>query len=671
MKISLEWLESFTPATGSAGALSAQAVADALTAGGLNVESVVVDGSDSVLDVEVTSNRGDCLSHIGIAREVAALLNRPLKITQSAAKLPAEAGPVPVSIESPQRCPHYTARLIRGVKIQPSPPAIARRLSAVGLRPINNVVDVTNYVLMEMGQPLHAFDFANLKDSRIVVRDARAGETLLTLDGHTQKLSPSMLVIADASRPVALAGIMGGAESQVTDATTDILLESARFDPLTVRRASRALGLRSDSSYRFERGIDPTLPMRASLRATELILETSGGTVTGGLSSAGADGFKPKQLQLRLSRLSQLLGTAIPTDEVVRVLSLLELSPVLDGQTIKINVPSWRLDLNIEADIIEEVARLIGYDRLPLRQEISIRLQPPDPGSIAVETIRQTLIASGFFEAVTFSFVSDALKDDFFPAGKMALKADASVRKADATLRPSILPGLLEAVRRNEANGTPDARLYEIGSIFSAGSNGKPDEKRTVAMVGGADWRDSRGVVEVLLNKLDAAKPIRFIADNRAGFEAGACSRIEWNASSIGFAGMTARSVAEKLSLRQPPYGCELDLNALIQGTAAIAQLKPLPQFPPARRDLSLVVDESTPYERIEQTLLQSKPAYLHEIEYVTTYRGKPLEAGKKSVTVTLVFRLESGTLTSEQVEASVATAFAAAAEELGATLRQ
>jgi phenylalanyl-tRNA synthetase beta chain len=661
MRISLEWLESFTP-----GPLVAQAAAEALTAGGLNVESVQNIGEDVVLDVEVTSNRGDCLCHVGIAREVAALMGRTFKFDERPGKGMAESAGVDVSIESTSRCPHYTARLIRGVTIRPSPPAIARRLAAVGLRPINNVVDVTNYVLMEMGQPLHAFDFARIGGGRIVVRDAKAGEKIVTLDGHERGLAPSMLVIADASRPLAMAGIMGGAESQVTEATKDILLESAVFDPLTVRRASRALALRSDSSYRFERGIDPTLPVRASVRATELILETAGGTLTGGLASAGGEGYQARTLQLRLSRLAQVLGISIHADEILRVFSRLQFSPVLEGEVIKIQVPSWRLDLTIEADLIEEAARLIGYDRLPVRPEIAIRLQPPDAGARAVETIRQMLVAAGFFEAVTFSFVSDALKDDFFVPGSKALRADATVRKADATLRPSVLPGLLEAVRRNESNGTPDARLFEIGSVFLAGG-----EVRTVAWVGGKNWAEVRGVAEALLAKLDAAKTIQFIADERVGFERGACARVEWNGKPIGFAGQMARTVAEKLSLREPPYACELELPPLIAGAVSVARLKPLPQFPPARRDLSLVVDESTPYERIEQTLRNSRPPNLEEIEYVTTYRGKPLESGKKSVTVTLVFRLESGTLTSEQVEAAVATAFAAAAKELGAVLRQ
>jgi phenylalanyl-tRNA synthetase beta chain len=389
------------------------------------------------------------------------------------------------------------------------------------------------------------------------------------------------------------------------------------------------------------------------------------------LVSAGADGYSRKTLTLRLSRLESLLGIRLPSDEAVGALARLHLSPSLQGDTITVQVPSWRLDLNIEADLIEEIARLIGYGRLPSRQEIAIRVSPPDRPAQVLETIRRTLVAAGFFEAVTFSFVSDSLKEDFFPAGSHALRADAAVRKADATLRPSIVPGLLEAVRRNHANGAARALLFEAGSVYFADAKGAPDERRMLALVGGTDWHDMRGVIEGLLNKLDAHKAIGFTAASRSGFAQGACAEVHWDAKPIGFAGLIDRAVADKLSIKQAPMGAELDLSRLLGGAATVAKLTPLPQFPPARRDLSLVVDEGVAYDQIERTLREAKPANLDEIEYLTTFRGKPLEAGKKSISVTLVFRSATGTLNGEQVEAAVAVAFAAAAEKIGATLRQ
>jgi phenylalanyl-tRNA synthetase beta chain len=671
MRISLEWLAEFTP-----GGLDARAVADALTAGGLNVETVEGHGPQAVLDVEVTSNRGDCLCHIGVAREVAALLGRNFIDVQPAAREEGQpiAQAVQVRIESPQLCPHYTARLIRGVRVAPSPPKIAARLLAAGVRPISNVVDVTNYVLLEMGQPLHAFDFSRITGGTIVVRPARSGETLTTLDGHERKLDPSMLVIADASRPVALAGVMGGEGSQVTSATADVLLESAIFDPLIVRRTSRALALRSESSYRFERGIDPTLPARASLRAAQLILETAGGTLANGIASAGGEGYQPKVLNLRLSRLNDLLGMAIPAEQAVAALARLQLQPTLQGDRIEVRVPSWRLDLNIETDLIEEVARLIGYDRLPVRPQISIRVQPADPTAAAVARIRRTLVAAGFFEAVTFSFVSDALKEDFFPPAAEPLTADPAVRRADATLRPSILPGLLESVRHNETVGTPSAMLFEIGSVYLAG----PDERRQLALVSGSDWRDLRGAVECLLERLDAEKPVRFVPGDRAGFARGACAAVDWNGKPIGFAGQIDTAIADKLSLRQSPMAAELDLQSLIAGAVSIPRQRKLPQFPAMRRDLSWVVDDDLPYEKLETFMRRESTPHLQNlksVEFKTTFRGKPLEPGKKSVTVTLVFRSDEGTLTADQVDADlekfIARAMADSDKGFTATLRR
>ncbi|HTW93285.1 MAG TPA: phenylalanine--tRNA ligase subunit beta [Tepidisphaeraceae bacterium] len=660
MKTSLSWLSDFV-----SGPLEPAAVAEALTHGGLNVEGIEGD----VLEVEVTSNRGDCLSHVGIAREVAALMNRQFKDVSPAASAggPAADSLVSVRIDAPRLCPHYTARVIRGVKIGPSPAWLARRLESVGLRPINNVVDVTNYVLFEMGQPLHAFDLAKVGGRKIIVREARAGEKLTTLDGREHPLSPPMLVIADESRPVALAGVMGGKASEVSGATGDILLESARFDPLSIRRTARALAMRSDSSYRFERGIDPLLPVRASLRACQLILETAGGELAAGIVEAGSDGFlRGRKLSLRLSELKRILGISLETGAVMEAFSRLQLGPVLEGETITITVPSWRGDLNIEADLIEEAIRVIGYDKIPVRPEISIRLPQADPAAAAMETIRQTLIGGGYFEAVTFSFVSDALKTDFAPPGVELLQADAGVRSADATLRPSLLPGLLEAVRRNETAGTVEARLFEIGATFHG-----LEERRKIGLVGNADWRDVRGLVETLLNRLNADAPISFHAEHQPGYAAGACARIEWSGKAIGFIGRIDRGVAEKLSLRHLPVAAELDLELLLGGARAVPQLHPLPAFPAARRDLSLVVDEQTPYERIETALRQSHPADLEAIEYVTTYRGKPLPTGKKSVTVTLVFRSARGTLTGEQVESAVAGSVAAATTSIGASLRE
>jgi phenylalanyl-tRNA synthetase beta chain len=669
MNTSLKWLEDFLPGA----ALDPSACAEALTGGGLPVEHIQRLEKDAVLDVEVTSNRSDCLSHIGVAREISALLDRPFKDVQ----IVVDESTTPVSdltsvrIDAPELCPHYTARVIRNVKIGPSPDWMIKRLEAIGVRSINNVVDVTNYVMFELGQPLHAFDFDKLSGRKIIVRTARDGESITSIDGHERKLSEGMLVIADAEKPVALAGVMGGLDSEVTNRTVNVLLESARFDPLSVRRTARALDMKSDSSYRFERGIDPLLPERASLRAGQLILQTAGGELASGQAEAGAPGFSPQRIVLRLERMRKLLGTEIEPGEAVESLRRLLLNPVLDGETITIEVPSWRQDLSIEADVIEEVARIVGYDRIPVRHTISIVLTPPAPEARVMDQIRTELTSAGYFEAVTFTFVSDLLAGDFVPEGVASLpRADARVRKSDAHLRPSILPGLLEAVRRNETRGTSGAKLFETGSTFGVDSAGKVIETRRLGLVGDQDLHALRGAVESLLMRLDRSRAVRIVPDRRAGFEAGASGQIEWGDQPIGFIGRIDKKVAEKLSLRAIPAAAELELAPLLSGAQPVPQYRPLPKYPPVRRDLSLIVSDNTPYGALDALIRSLDLPDLEETQYVTTYRGKPLARGQKSLTTTLVFRSEEGTLTSEQVEPQVAKVVEVARKQLHAELR-
>jgi phenylalanyl-tRNA synthetase beta chain len=598
MKISLEWLAEYLP-----GPLDAAAAAEALTNGGLPVEHWERFGDDTVLDVEVTSNRGDCLSHVGVARELAALLGREFR---DVSMPPAPAGNAvdaiaSVRIDASDLCPHYTARILRGVKVQPSPAWMQRRLEALGLRPINNVVDVTNYVMFELGQPLHAFDFNLLEGRRIIVRRAKAGEKLQSLDGKERTLLPDMLVIADAASAVALAGVMGGKATEITPTTTDVLLESARFDPLSVRRTTRALAMeKTDSSYRFERSIDPAATDRASLRAAQLILQLAGGECVEGCACAGGSNLVPKKLTLRLSRIRQVLGIDVDAQEAVAALARLQFKPQINGQCIDVMVPSWRLDVGIEVDLIEEIARLIGYGRIPTRQEIAIRLSPPGPDLRTRERIRSTLVGAGYCEAITFSFVSDLLAGDFLPREAVSLpRAEAAVRKDNAHLRPSLLPGLLESVARNENAGNLDARLFETGSIFWADAAGKIIERPALALVGSSDIHEVRGVVEELLSRLDADKPLAISPEDRSGFAAGACASVEWGGKKIGFVGIISRAVAEKSSLRQAPAAAELGLGLLLEGAQPVPQLNALPKYPAIRRDLSLILPEATRYQTL------------------------------------------------------------------------
>lgn len=667
MKISLEWLGELMD-----GSVEAQQAADALTMGGFPVESIEQVGPDTVLDVEVTSNRGDCLSCIGVARELAALINRELKPRALPAISSSGNAAIKVRIDAPELCFHYTARIIRGVKVQPSPEWLQRRIKAVGLRPINNIVDITNYVLFEMGQPLHAFDLNKLTGDTIIVRNAKQGETLTSIDGHQRALRPDMLVIADNAKPVALAGVMGGLDSEVSEQTTDILLESARFEPLCVRTTARALAMASDSSYRFERGIDPTLPARASDRAIELILQTAGGTVEGPRVEAGTVTATGKGLSLRLARLNRMVGYDVSPTDAVAALERLGFAPKLGKEAIDVTVPTWRLDVNIEVDLIEEVSRVLGYEHIPVEPEIRIRLAPVEPGAVSTEMVAGVLVGAGYFEAVTFSWVSDALANEFRPPEAVQLlRAESTVRKADANLRPSLIPALLEAVRRNEMAANPGARLFEIGSTFWVNAQGAVDERRRLGLAGSGDVREVRGTIEAVLTKLDAHRAIRVVPDARSGFNAGACGRIEWGNETIGWFGQVSDAVVQKLGLREAPVAAEIEIAPLIAGAQHVPQLQALPKYPAIRRDLSLVVPDATRYEQIESLVVGQKPKSLERVEYVTTYKGKPLEKSAKSVTITLVFRSPTGTLTSEEVESAVGGVIDAAKRDLGATLRE
>lgn len=671
MRVSYDWLRSYT------GDLPPPAeLAERLTMTGSNVEALEeIPGGDTCFEIEVTTNRSDCLCHLGLAREAAALTPTAFL----APDITFEEGSTPVErlaavrVADAALCPRYTARVIEGVRVGPSPTWLVRRLEAVGLRPVNNVVDVTNFVLFECGQPLHAFDLDRLEGGRIVVRRARAGETITAIDGSVHKLTGEMLVIADARRPVAVAGIMGGRDTEVGQATTRVLLESAEFDRLNTRRTSRALGLASDSSYRFERGIDPLGVGWASRRAVQLIHQVAGGRIAQGVIDVNFQEHEEPRVALRLPRIASLLGVEIPRAKVLDLLERLQFGvESLSGDSVTVHVPSFRPDVTREVDLIEEVARMYGYDRIPHRPAMRITMTPPGARERVVRAVAECLVGAGCFEAVTFSFLSDH-ETRLFTAwsDRPPIQVDDARRGHDNRLRTTLLPSLLGARRVNQDRAHVDADLFEIAGVYlPRPGQGLPDEPLHAGMVVSGDFGRVKGLVEAVLRALGCQGKVRWEPYAAPFFAAGAGARVALGGAAAGYAGLVAEPALRILGLKRPAAAAELDLDCLIPHAELRPRYRPLPVFPAVRRDLNIVVEATAPWATIEQIARDAGGDLLEAVTFRETYRGEQVPAARKSVVFTLVFRAPDRTLTHEEADAAQAAVLTALRESLGAELR-
>ncbi|MFP4145333.1 MAG: phenylalanine--tRNA ligase subunit beta [Phycisphaeraceae bacterium] len=633
--------------------------------------------ADTVLDVEITSNRSDCLSHRGLAREVAAASDRTLRELDTALPDPA-AGPVSeltsVANEDSELCPVYTARVIRGVKVGPSPDWLVDRLEAIGLRSVNNVVDITNFVLFETGQPLHAFDMNRLAERRIVVRRAKDGERFTAIDGTKHELKSSMLVIADAERPVAIAGVMGGLDSEVGGSTTDILLESAMFQPLSTRQTSRALKLASDSSYRFERGVDPRGVEIASRRAAKLILELAGGQLADGVIRVGEPEPPLTQLTLRPGRCNALLGTDLSAERQAELLDKLGLDPQVGPEAIRCTVPSYRLDLKREVDLIEEVARLHGLDQIAIDTRIEIEAKSMQPHVAARRELGRVLTGWGYHETVTFSFVSPKQGKPFLEQGEAVL-IDDERRKAEPMLRPSLLPSLLVCRKANQDMGNTGVHLYEVGSTWT-GEQGDIREVRRVGLLVDAEdaqagVREIRGAIEELVERLGGPKA-------RSGLEVkpgelniyDAAAEVTLDGRRLGRFGLVTSKTRDLFDVKVPVAAGELELDPLLAMYPPQRRVGELPKYPAIERDLSVVVSEDVSWQQIAEAVESAKPDLLESLEFLGVYRGKGIEKGSKSVSLRMLFRSRAGTLRHEQVDPQVEAVVASLKEKTGAELR-
>lgn len=669
MKISLNWLSDYVE-TG----LEAEHVAEILSDLGFPCEGIEHLADDVVLDVEVTSNRGDCLSHIGLARELAAATGKELRLPPVELEemdKPASAF-CRVEIQAPELCGRYTARIIEGVKVGPSPPWMRRRLEAIGMRSVNNVVDATNYAMMETGQPPHAFDYARLRQGRIVVRNAVPGERIVSIDGTQCELRPEMLVIADAQRPVAVAGVMGGLETEVADATTTILLEDAYFDPVRVRTTSRGLALPSEAAFRFERIVDMERIDWASKRTAQLVVQVAGGRVAQGVVDAYPGRQQRREVGMRLSRLSHLLGIDVSSQEVLRILSALCFEPRLRDDSVMCTVPTWRSDIEREVDLIEEVARVHGYDTIPTQRKIHIEAVAADRRQALAQSVGTFLNGCGFYETVTVAFVDEAFARLFAPTGATRQLGVRDVsRKTTNLLRQTLLGSLLGVLKTNVNAKNLPCRIYEIANTFIAGDEGDtlPEEGTKLALVVDGELRQLRGAVEGLVQRLDRQAEVEFVAADLRWARVGA--QVTANGQIIGQAGMFSEEVCDKLDLKDlEPCGAELDFDRLMELKGGPVRVRPIPRFPAVARDLSIVVSEDTPWSDIARAVQRGAPAELEDVQFVDIYRGKGIAAGKKSVTLSLRFRDEDGTLTHEAVDGYQGTLVQRLSQAVGAELR-
>ena len=676
MLISYNWLRELTET-----ALTPLELRERLTMVGLAIDAVEEIEGDFVIDVEVPSNRPDCLSHIGIAREVSVIEKSKVQTPKS--KVFATEGRTAdftaVEINDEELCPRYAARIVRGVKIAPSPPWLAKRLGEIGQRPINNVADITNYVLHEFGQPLHAFDLAKLTGQRIIVRRANDGENLTTLDGVERKLDSQMLVIADAVQPVALAGIMGGLDSEISSTTTEVLIESAYFNPDSVRRTARQLGMDTEASRRFERGADCENVLNAQARCVELICEIAGGLASEDAIDVYPNPLPARSIAFRPALVESLTSLSVEPAEMTRILAALgfrEDEPQSNG-ALTFVAPSWRIDVGLEEDLIEEVARHVGYE------EIASELPPSNfageyqPAERQRRALRRTLANQGFDEAINFSFI-DAAHDaqfEFLPSLKIA--SDAQVETSlirlnnpildDATrMRPTLLPGLLESVRHNLNHGNRDVRLFEIGRIF-AGSAARelPVERESLALIatGGAteegraqasreiDFYELKGALEAACDAMKLG-PLGFTLGSVKHLRDGQAASIRLpDGTAVGSAGRLAESLAASYKFRQPVYVAELDLTALLDCERRPAQYAPLPRFPAVVRDVTLLVSRDVNFAELIRFIDSEQIANYTGAKLVGIYEGKNIPEDKRSITLRMEYRSDERTLRDEEVE--------------------
>jgi phenylalanyl-tRNA synthetase beta chain len=710
MNISYNWLRELTEIS-----LAPRELAKRLTMVGLAVDAVHEAGDDFVLEFDLTSNRPDCLSHLGIAREVAAIEGGHVmlpRLTSVSTEGQTEFYTA-VEILDPDLCPRYAARIVRGVKIAPSPSWLVERLQAIGQRPINNVADITNYVMHEMGQPLHAFDLATLNERRIVVRRGKPGEKLRTLDGVERELDAGMVVIADAIRAVALGGLMGGEETEISESTSDVLIESAYFDPASIRRTSKVLGLQTEASYRFERGTDYDGVRRAQDRCVALITEIAGGTATEDAIDAYVRPMEPRTVSLRPARVKALTSLSVTSEDCTRILNALGFasgnrdaesvestnpSPEISGDAnqsrTQFIVPTWRVDVAMEEDLVEEVARHFGYEKIVDTLPASGASGEYLEGESRRRSARQVLAGLGFNEAISFSFIEAAYDGQCellpgFPS-EVDVPEGALIGLVNpiidtwTRMRPTLLPGLLGAARHNMNHGSRDLALYEMGRVFAAGdAEDLPIEEASfgLLMTGGVmeearalasrevDFYDLKGALEAASDAMNLP-PLEFRQGSVRHLREGQSARVYLEGAALGSIGRLSDEMADAYKFRQPVYMAEVSLGAMLRTAGRPTRYTPLSRFPSIVRDASFIVDRDVSFEELRAAVLDLRIEECRALSLVDVYEGPNLPAGKRSMTLRVEYRADDRTLRDEEVDVMHARVVQSLEKKFGAQLR-
>ncbi|PQO44577.1 phenylalanine--tRNA ligase subunit beta [Blastopirellula marina] len=669
MLVSWEWLKRYLDLN-----ISEAEVCDRLTLAGLNFDGASTVANDRCLDLEVTSNRPDWLGHIGIAREVGVLFDLDLKIPQANISDKSHGGACPkiVQIEDEEFCPRYIARSVYGVTIGPSPAWLANHLETIGITVINNVVDVTNYVLMEIGQPLHAFDLDKIAGDTITVRKATSGEKFQAIDHRDYELHGDDYVIADKSGPIALAGVMGGKLTEVDDTTHDLLIEAADFAALPVRTTSRRLKLKSDSSYRFERGVDPEMLDWASRRCCELIVETAGGEISEGSVFAGSPAPKRKPVTLRYSQLKRILGIEVPEAEVRRILEKLG-NPVHQTTNSSITVipASWRRDIEREVDLVEEVARIYGYDQIPEHAGVSLSASHRSDLDRVRDKVRGGMLGMGFDETLTRSVVSDVWAKAFqgWSLGE-PLTTSMPMVKGEDRLRISLLPSLLGARRNNEKFSYSHIDLYEIAKVYLPKPGALPDERYMVGITSGKSFYEIKGIVEALIATLNPNITLQAIPYTDPMFEEGQGCHLTIDGTTLGYLGVVSGKTCKAFGLQRAASVAELDLGALMKLAILVPQHQEFSTHPAMNRDLNLIVDEGVSWAALQEISYVAGGPLVANVAFQEIFRDPRKDGhGKKRVLFTITLQAFDRTLTGEEADKVIADILAQCDKQTGAKL--